>query len=165
MDTPTRLHDLTHASGTYKPTLHFRGIPLKMTDGGPLLSQLLTGLNVNALYCDGSFFNASDGSAFFPEPTGEGQFWFRNCQCVDTGNSLILYTSTSRSKSLCQRCFGGPIKVFARPRLFARELWIAQTVRRHEGARLARITSNAALWILHNHPKERGRIPASALDI
>ena len=56
MDTPTRLHGLTHTSGTYQPTSHIRGIPLKMTDGGPLLSQLLTGLNVNALYCDGSFF-------------------------------------------------------------------------------------------------------------
>jgi len=30
---------------------------------------------------------------------------------------------------------------------------------------VARVTVNAALWILNDHPKERGRIAASALDI
>src|SRR5262245_5625627 len=29
---------------------------------------------------------------------------------------------------------------------------------------LTRVMANATLWILHDHPKERGRIPASALD-
>ena len=68
MDTPTRLHNLTHASGTYKPTLPICRIRPDMTDGGPLLRQLPTGLNVNALYRDASFLSASDGSVFFPNP-------------------------------------------------------------------------------------------------
>ena len=70
MDTPTRLHGLTYAFATYKPTLHIRGIPLKMTDGGPLLSQLLTGLNVNVLYRDASFFKRVGRIRFLPEPNG-----------------------------------------------------------------------------------------------
>jgi hypothetical protein len=67
MDTPTRLHGLTHASGTYKPTF-----APNMTDGGPLLRQLLTGLNVNVLYRDASFFKRVGRIRFLPEPNGNG---------------------------------------------------------------------------------------------
>jgi hypothetical protein len=43
-----------------------------MIDGGPLLRQLLTGLNVNVLYRDASFFKSVGRIRFLPEPNGNG---------------------------------------------------------------------------------------------
>jgi hypothetical protein len=72
MDTPTRLHNLTHASGTYKPTLPICRIRPDMTDGGPLLRQLLTGLNVNVLSLRRSLFMRKGRIRFLSEPNGNG---------------------------------------------------------------------------------------------
>ena len=108
-----------------------------MTDGGPFLSQLLTGLNVNALYCDGSFFNAFDGSAFFPEPNGDGQFWFRNFQCGDTGHSLILHFAFKVTFSAMFWRHNQTLCIAA--------VVCARVPGQQEDVRLTRVTANAAL--------------------